>query len=167
MNVVKALRIAALCVGIFGLIFVATGVGIYIGLHRPETRDLRIAQNENYPMHTAIVTNYAQTNTTVNNERMYRVTFAWDGLTAQTGARYTQRQAQALVGTNLMIRVNHEGRAVPANFERTVLSTLGNVFLFTFGGIGVVAWVVAIILFTVARRKKRLNGEDLNVYRTF
>ncbi|MCL2445179.1 MAG: hypothetical protein FWD06_00190 [Oscillospiraceae bacterium] len=139
----KALGIAAACVLLFGLIFAAVGGGVFAGLALPEMRDQNIARNETYPVHSAMVTREVRTSTMVNGEWRYRVAFSWDGNHGQSNAIYTRAQAEAMVGDTINIRVSSNNRAVPVDFQTSALSTVGWVFLPVFGGIGLVAILIA------------------------
>jgi len=154
MKTSKILTIVALAVGIFGFIFAATGTGLYLGLALPETRDLRIAANESYTVQTATFTDIVSSNTFINNIRMYRLQFTWNGDSATTNPNFTRDEALTQVGETVQIRVNDSGRAVPVNYERSVLSTLGFVFVGVFGGIGAVALLIALVCGLTAVRKK-------------
>jgi len=140
----KAFAIAAACVALFGLIFVAVGGGVFAGLALPEMRDQNIARNDAYSVEVAVITREVRSSTMVNGEWRYRLAFSWgDNLHGQTAPVYSHQQAVALVGDVLIIRVNDSGRAVPVDFQTSARSTVGWVFLPVFGGIGLVALLVA------------------------
>jgi hypothetical protein len=168
MNPKKAMRIAALCVGLFGVIFIAVGVITFAALAMPETRALRIAANEAYPVHDAVYTEYSRTGTTMNNEPMYRLHFRWGEYTGRTNAVFSHARAAARVGQSVRIRVSDAGVAVPLEFERGANSVIGFVFVGVFGGLGLVAVVVAAVLGAVGRKKGGMRTPDnteTNFYR--
>ena len=120
-----------------GVLFLGLGIGFFMGFTVPENRDYRIAKNETLPIATATVTRHIVSNTHINNQRMYRVEFEWgENQTSTTRATFTRQEALDLVGQQVQIRVQGN-RAVMVDFERSVLSMLGWIFLGTFGGIGV------------------------------
>lgn len=164
MNRAKGLRIAAWGVGLFGLTFLLTGILTFVFTALPETRDLRIANNEAYTLSTAEVTGYTRTNFVQNGEPMYRLELRCirNGYTGRTNPRYTQREAQALMLLTMPIHVTEDGHIVPVHFQRSGMSVLGFVFLGVFGGIGVIALVIALVLGSASRR----NREETNHYRT-
>ena len=155
----KIIGFMALGTLIFGLIFGGLGVGMYVGFTVPENRDLRIATNESYAIQTAVITGYDRTGTTMGNETMYRLTFEWDGSTGRTNAVFTGSQARARVGQPIQIRVSDSGRAVPVEYERSAFSILGWVFLGTFGGIGAIAIIAAVVLSIIFVSQKRKSEQ--------
>ena len=137
---------------VFALLFSAIGLITYFFTAWPETRDLRLSQNENYPVVDAVFTEYRRSNTTVNGETMYRLHFEWDGGYGRTNASFTQGEAISRVGLSVPVRVSN-GHAVPLTFERSALSIIGFVFLGVFGGIGFITMVTAAILGKIYKKK--------------
>ena len=152
MNETTILKWLALGATIFALAFSAAGLITYFFTAWPETNSIRFLQNENHPVYTAVYTEVVRTNTTVNNDRMYRLRFDWNGNYGQTNPRFTLREAEVRIGDTVQVRVGN-GNAVPLDFERSVHSTLGFIFLGVFGGIGFLAMIGAFVLMAVAKRK--------------
>ena len=152
MNQNKILKFLAIGAAILGLIFAAVGVITFLLTAMPESNALRFAANEDYPVQAGIYTQYRRTNTHVNNNRMYRLRFEWDGGYGYTNAAFTNSEANAYIGRQVDIRVG-DGRAVPLDFTRSAYSIIGFVFLGVFGGTGVIALVVAAILGYVYKKK--------------
>jgi len=155
----RILGFISLGIGIFGLIFTAVGFGIFFGFAVPEMRDEAIASNAELHVQTAVVSRYQRTNTQMNNDWMYRLVFEWDGNTAQTTPSYLHREATAMVGESIQIRVDESGRAVPVNFQPSPLSILGWVFLWVFGGIGSIAIIISLFVLR-ARNRRRDESEQ-------
>jgi len=164
----RALRIAAWCVGLFGVAFLLTGLLVYNFTARVETRDLRIANDDTLTLSTVEVTSYTRSAFVQNGESMYRLNLRCirNGYTGHTNPRYTQREAQALMIVTMPVRITDAGHMVPVYFERSGMSVLGFVFLGVFGGIGAIALVVALLLFNAAKRSRERNEGHENPYRT-
>jgi len=152
MNESRILKWLAVGAMVFALIFSATALIVYFFTTWPETNALRFAQNENHPVYTAVYTETVRTNTHVNNERMYRLRFEWDGNYGQTNPAFTLREAEARIGQTVQVRVG-DGSAVPLDFERSVHSTVGFIILGVFGGIAFFALVTGFVLMAISKRR--------------
>lgn len=162
MTAENTLRVLKWVFGCMGLTFLLTGVGLFIGLTLPESRSLRAAANEAYPLRTAVYTDYIRTHVRVNGEARYRLRFVWNGHAANTNAVYTYREAVARLGEEIQVRVTDTDRAVPVDFRRSVNSTLGYVFLGVLGGIGALFLITLFIVRTAHARRR----EETNPYAT-
>ncbi|MCL2379208.1 MAG: hypothetical protein FWC81_00255 [Coriobacteriia bacterium] len=141
-----SLQIAGIVTFALGTFFLVAGTATMLGLAYPESRDLAIAQNQDLPVQMAVVTQPVRTNSTLNGVTMYRAAFEWDGKSAQTNPVYTQAEAEDMVGTTIQIRVTDSGRAIPVDYERSLYSILGWIFMGAFGGSGAFMLLIALVL---------------------
>jgi len=141
-----ALRHAIIATLAIGIMFLIAGTATMLGLAYPESRDLAIAQNQNLPVQNATVTRSIRTNSSLNDVTKYRVAFEWNDNTARTNPAYTQDEAESMVGTTIQIRESASGRAVPVDYERSLYSTLGWIFMGAFGGGGILALFMSFVL---------------------
>jgi len=158
---IKVLLVGAF---LFALAFIGTGLGVFLGFAVPESRDLAVATNTSYPIHTVVVTRAIRSSATVNDERMYRIEFDWEGGTERTRPIYTGIQANAMVGQEISIRISDAGRIVPVDFERSDLSIIGWVFLGVFGGIGLFTIIGIIVTIVLITSKNRAAKQDESEY---
>ena len=153
----KALDIVSLVFLGLGFLFLIMGIGFYLGFAAPESRDLRLAQNENIMPISAKVVRAERTASNVNGETMYRIVFEWSDRTGKSNAVYSSIEAENMVGKTIQIRAEGN-RAVMVNYERSVLSLLGFIFIGVFGGLGVVFISTFIVVYTI--NKKQNHGRD-------
>jgi len=142
-----------------GLLFGGMGAGFFLGFTMPENRDYRIATNENITPIVAEVVRYERTNTHVNNVQMYRIHFEWADGEGRSRATFNREEARGMVGEEIYIRIDGD-RAVMVDFERSVLSLLGWIFLGVFGGLGFGGLVSGVILLVLPNRA---GNREVNV----
>jgi len=152
-NDVRVIRILSWVIGCIALAFLATGLVTFWLLALPETRDLRIAENDAYPIYTASVTRFERSNLTVSGQRMYRLVFTVGGQQERTNPIFSETQALAEVGNTLRVRISEDGRAVMLHFRRSGNSIVGFVFLGVFGGLGAAGLISVIIMRAIANKR--------------
>lgn len=144
-----------LVVSILSLVFLGAGLGIFFGLAVPETRDLRLSQDESLPVRSVTVVDIERSNLAVNDESMYCVVFSLDGKRIKTNPIYSMAEAQAKVGDTIEVRVDGNGNAVMLNYKRSGYSVMGFVFFGVFGVFGILLLTGGIVLLRLAQIQKR------------
>jgi transcriptional regulator with XRE-family HTH domain len=149
----KALSIVSYVFLCLGIVFLLMGVVMYLVFAAPETRDLRLAQNENIVPVEAVVTRSEPSAISFQNERMYKIVFFCQAVEYKSNAAYSEKEANEMVGKTILVRMEGK-KAVMVDYRRSALTIVGFLLLGIFGGIGVLFSSGFVLVFCINKKNK-------------